>query len=170
MPHKATINGKKYFFINASQEEKVRNKIMVEEVLDNILDKVTEKKLIYEKPKEKIICRKPARTKANLEKIPEKKDYEEMDYEQRVMYNIFTQQKPQLFTMRGGLEKLGAGYHKISHMNREEHAQALIQCRNWRGRDHWKKIISVMKKNEINDDDTRLVVEEIIENDYQWIL
>ena len=69
----------------------------------------------------------------------------QMSDEQMFMYYIFTSTTPQLFTLRGGLEALGKGFHKISHMDRIEHAQALIQLKNWRGENHWDRIMKVMK-------------------------
>jgi hypothetical protein len=109
-----------------------------------------------------------------LEDIPsDELKWENMTLEEKFMESIFESTKPQLFSLRGGLEKLGQGYHKISHMNRDEHTQALLKCKKWRGDNHWKKIIPLVKKStmgvmEKNDWTCYRIFQDLKENNYIW--
>lgn len=141
------------------------------------LEKPKKKKTIVKNKKKKPEQNEKKSTRprrSQLEIIPSDiLEWENMDYEQKFMESIFESTKPQLFSLRGGLEKLGQGYHKISHMDRNEHTQALLKCKKWRGDNHWKKIIplvkkSVMDKMKKQDFKCYQVFQDLKENNYIW--
>ena len=73
--------------------------------------------------------------------------------ERALIEALFRQEKPIIFSLKGALEKLGRGHHKTSHMNRSQHADALLNGLdkyrgqntkpNWVQEPLWKHLLSV---------------------------
>ena len=91
-----------------------------------------------------------------------------------VIRALFSQPKPIIFSMKGGLEKMGKGHHKTSHMNREQHTEALIEGlkfkgqgvkEDWTGGDPWSIILSFANlKKPLNDPKLNAIWEKVKEN------
>tara|TARA_R110000737_G_scaffold34270_2_gene52746 strand:- start:4230 stop:6329 length:2100 start_codon:yes stop_codon:yes gene_type:complete len=91
-----------------------------------------------------------------------------------VIRALFSQPKPIIFSMKGGLEKMGKGHHKTSHMNREQHTEALIEGlkfkgqgvkEDWTGGDPWSIILSFANlKKPLNDQKLNAIWEKVKEN------
>ncbi len=99
------------------------------------------------------------------------------DLEKEVLNALFRQEKPIIFSMKAGLEKLGKGHHKTSHMNRTQHADALIKGldfrgnktkQDWGGENLWGKVLNFSnEKKPLND--TRLnAIWEQVKKDKTW--
>lgn len=99
------------------------------------------------------------------------------DLEKEVLNALFRQEKPIIFSLKSGLEKLGRGHHKTSHMNRNQHADALIKGldfrgnktkQDWGGENLWGKVLNFSnEKKPLND--TRLnAIWEIVKKDKTW--
>ncbi|MCH9838550.1 hypothetical protein K0U83_23005 [bacterium] len=93
------------------------------------------------------------------------------DLEREVINALFRQEKPIIFSMKAGLEKLGKGHHKTSHMNRTQHSDALMKGLDFRGNktkqdwsegDLWSRVIDFAnKKKPLNDIRLNKIWEEV---------
>jgi len=94
--------------------------------------------------------------------------------ENEVIKALFSQPKPIIFSMKGGLEVIGKGHHVVSKMNRDQHTEALMNGlkyrgqkvkEDWSGGDPWSIILSYANlKKPLNDPKLNAIWEKVKEN------
>lgn len=99
------------------------------------------------------------------------------ELEKEVLNALFRQEKPIIFSVNGGLIKLGYTHHKTSHMNREEHADALINGlrfrgngtkQDWAGTNMWERVLDYAKKPPLNDKRLNAIWEQV-KKEKKWV-
>lgn len=96
--------------------------------------------------------------------------------EKEVLNALFRQEKPIIFSLKAGLEKLGRGHHKTSHMNRNQHADALMKGleatkgskQDWTEGNLWQRVLDFSNKKKPLNDIRLNAIWELVKKNGKW--
>lgn len=96
--------------------------------------------------------------------------------EKEVLNALFRQEKPIIFSLKSGLEKLGRGHHKTSHMNRNQHADALMKGldatkgskQDWTEGNLWGRVLDFANKKKLLNDIRLNAIWELVKKNGKW--
>ena len=96
--------------------------------------------------------------------------------EKEVLNALFRQEKPIIFSLKAGLEKLGKGHHKTSHMNRNQHADVLMKGleatkgskQDWTEGNLWGRVLDFANKKKPLNDIRLNAIWELVKKNNKW--